>query len=257
MLDKVQKLTRSASTVRTDSTALGSNILVHHSRDTEYKQWAETSVNTLSAIVKIFNAQRSLLLSLDDFASAWSTLLEYIEYLAASDNSEMSLAAIKSFQEVLLGRVTQQSMADMNLRERSAGKGNNAAVTSAQDESLYLPENLWVISWQCWMRISQSLISPQPRNVSHQLSQNPAGVFTEKIDAPLKHYIPGAAHLTTILHVFSPLFERVKKKLPVDELRYERVPTILKVFSVDIADFIWYFLDKLCNCDNNDLYESC
>ncbi|VDK68217.1 unnamed protein product [Anisakis simplex] len=121
MLDKVQKLTRSASTVRTDSTALGSNILVHHSRDTEYKQWAETSVNTLSAIVKIFNAQRSLLLSLDDFASAWSTLLEYIEYLAASDNSEMSLAAIKSFQEVLLGRVTQQSMADMNLRERSAG----------------------------------------------------------------------------------------------------------------------------------------
>ncbi|VDK22535.1 unnamed protein product [Anisakis simplex] len=88
----------------------------------------------------------------------------------------------------------------------------------------------------CWMRISQSLISPQPRNVSHQLSQNPAGVFTEKIDAPLKHYIPGAAHLTTILHVFSPLFERVKKKLPVDELRYERVPTILKgIIGVPIS----------------------
>lgn len=64
MLDKVRALTRSASTVRSDSSALGaSNILIHHSRDTEYKQWAETSVQTLGGIVKIFNTQRNLLIA--------------------------------------------------------------------------------------------------------------------------------------------------------------------------------------------------
>lgn len=65
MLDKVRALTNSASTTRTDSTALGaSNILIHHSRDTESKQWAETSVQTLAGVVKIFNAQRTFLLPL-------------------------------------------------------------------------------------------------------------------------------------------------------------------------------------------------
>lgn len=68
MLDKVRALTLSASTTRTDSSALGaSNILIHHSRDTESKQWAETSVQTLSGIIKIFNSQRTLLLALGGF----------------------------------------------------------------------------------------------------------------------------------------------------------------------------------------------
>lgn len=78
MLDKVRTLTLSASTTRTDSSALGaSNILIHHSRDTESKQWVETSVQTLSGVVKIFNAQRTLLLAL-----GWFTLF-FLDVLAA------------------------------------------------------------------------------------------------------------------------------------------------------------------------------
>ncbi|VDM43957.1 unnamed protein product [Toxocara canis] len=226
MLDKVRALTRSASTVRTDSAALGaSNILIHHSRDTEYKQWAETSVHTLSGVVKIFNAQRTLLLGLEDFSAAWATLLQYIEYLAASDNNEMSLAALKSFQEVLLGRVSQQSLADMGSRERSMGGTGNAP---AGEEPPPLPEPLWIDSWQAWMRISRSLITPRPQNIPIPSPQHPSTTAAEKSDGPTKHYIPGPAHLTTILHVFSPLFERVKKKISVDELKYEGVPKILK-----------------------------
>jgi hypothetical protein len=37
-------------------------------------------------------------------------LLAYIEYVAGTDNSEMSLAALKNFQELLFGR--GQSVAD-------------------------------------------------------------------------------------------------------------------------------------------------
>lgn len=47
MLDRVKQLTNSASTQRnSNTTALGaSNIMIHHSRDTESKQWAETTGN--------------------------------------------------------------------------------------------------------------------------------------------------------------------------------------------------------------------
>lgn len=66
MLDKVRVDTKNASTKRSaDSAALGAaNIMVHHSRDTESKQWAETTVRTLGGVVKIFNAQRTTLLEL-------------------------------------------------------------------------------------------------------------------------------------------------------------------------------------------------
>jgi hypothetical protein len=65
MLDKVRAETRSASTLETGGAGLGAtNIMVHHSRNTELKQWAETTVRTLSGVVKIFNAQRNILLTL-------------------------------------------------------------------------------------------------------------------------------------------------------------------------------------------------
>lgn len=51
MLDKVKLLTNNASTFPTNTAALGaSNILIHHSRDTESKQWAETTGNSKSFI---------------------------------------------------------------------------------------------------------------------------------------------------------------------------------------------------------------
>uniref|UniRef100_F1KQN5 Monensin-resistant 2 n=1 Tax=Ascaris suum TaxID=6253 RepID=F1KQN5_ASCSU len=245
MLDKVRALTRSASTVRTDSAALGaSNILIHHSRDTESKQWAETSVHTLSGVVKIFNAQRSLLLGLEDFASAWTTLLQYIEYLAASDNNEMSLAALKSFQEVLLGRVSQQTLADMGIRERSTGATGNS---QTMDEVPPLPEPLWISSWQTWMRISRSLITPHPANIPVPSSERPSTANAKKSDGPTKHYIPGPSHFTTILHIFSPLFERVKKKILVNELKYEGVPKILKdIIGVPVSTEQAPFIMSTC-----------
>lgn len=87
MLDKVRFETRSASTQKTGGQGLGAeNIMIHHSRDTESKQWAETTVRTLSGVVKIFNAQRNVFLTLENFGSCWRNLLSYIEYVAGTDN---------------------------------------------------------------------------------------------------------------------------------------------------------------------------
>ncbi|KAJ8373865.1 hypothetical protein SKAU_G00044450 [Synaphobranchus kaupii] len=79
----------------------GGNILIHHSRDTAEKQWAETWVLTLAGVARIFNTRRYLLQSLGDFFRAWEVLLDHIQSAALSKNNEVSLAALKSFQEIL------------------------------------------------------------------------------------------------------------------------------------------------------------
>lgn len=60
--------------VRTSSTTAdkekiesgGGNILIHHSRDTAEKQWAETWVLTLAGVARIFNTRRYLLQQLGE-----------------------------------------------------------------------------------------------------------------------------------------------------------------------------------------------
>lgn len=45
-----------------------------------------------------------MLQMLGDFPRAWSLLLEFIENAALSKSNEVSLAALKSFQEILYNR---------------------------------------------------------------------------------------------------------------------------------------------------------
>lgn len=50
LLDKVRKLSSSASSEKVDTSG---NILIHHSRNTAQKQWAETQVLTLSGVSRV------------------------------------------------------------------------------------------------------------------------------------------------------------------------------------------------------------
>lgn len=101
LLDKVRNLSSSASSEKVDISGI---ILIHHSRNTAQKQWAETQVLTLSGVSRVFNTKRQLLQMLGDFSRAWSLLLEFIENAALSKSNEVSLAALKSFQEILYNK---------------------------------------------------------------------------------------------------------------------------------------------------------
>lgn len=50
LLDKVRKLSSCASSEKVDTSG---NILIHHSRNTAQKQWAETQVLTLSGVSRV------------------------------------------------------------------------------------------------------------------------------------------------------------------------------------------------------------
>ena len=104
LLDKVSIESGLASTEKS-----GDNLLIHHSRNTEQKQWSETQVLTISGVARVFVTKRLLLTALGDFLKAWRLLLEHIEKLSLSTTQEVSLAALKSFHEMVVSGKKQNS----------------------------------------------------------------------------------------------------------------------------------------------------
>jgi len=66
LLDRVRRSSTTADKEKIESG--GGNILIHHSRDTAEKQWAETWVLTLAGVARIFNTRRYLLQQLGAYA---------------------------------------------------------------------------------------------------------------------------------------------------------------------------------------------
>lgn len=110
-------------------------IMIHHSRNTAQKQWAETKVLTISGVVRVFNTKRKLLKTMKDYSKAWILLLEYVEKMALSDTSEVSLAALKSLHEMI----------------QSAGDEQNLQQSANDDGSLN--DINWSLCWKAWLNI--------------------------------------------------------------------------------------------------------
>ena len=108
LLDNVIIQSDNASSERVSQSQV---IMIHHSRNTAQKQWAETKVLTISGVVRVFNTKRNLLRSMGDYSKAWVLLLEYVEKMALSDTSEVSLAALKALQEMITSSSVQGSPA--------------------------------------------------------------------------------------------------------------------------------------------------
>ena len=93
LLDKVAIESGLASTEKS-----GDSLLIHHSRNTEQKQWSETQVLTISGVARVFVTKRSLLHTLGDFPKAWRLLLEHIEKLSLSATQEVRVKSSSTFK---------------------------------------------------------------------------------------------------------------------------------------------------------------
>ena len=160
LLEQVKTMSTSAADVPPPSDAVNSKnkILIHHSRDTAEKQWAETRVLTLSGVARVFNNRRQILAGLDEFPRAWALLLEFIESAALSKSAEVALAALKSFQDIVQDSSESQEGAGANSsntgdngKEKRVAKGAaklkvKPKFCEAADEDL----NLWTNAWRAW-----------------------------------------------------------------------------------------------------------
>ncbi|XP_076261833.1 mon2 homolog, regulator of endosome-to-Golgi trafficking [Rhynchophorus ferrugineus] len=178
LLDKVKRLSNSASSEKVDA---GGNILIHHSRNTAQKQWAETQVLTLSGVARVFNTKRQLLQALGDFPRAWSILLEFIENAALSKNNEVSIAALKSFQEILFLSKTQSS--------------DNKAVSDDKE--------IWTVAWKIWLKIGTDVTVPL-KGIENQNSED--------------FFLPSQTFLTALVQIFPSVFHHLKGSFTLEDL---------------------------------------
>jgi C-terminal region of Mon2 protein len=181
LLDKVRTLSSCASSEKVDTSG---NILIHHSRNTAQKQWAETQVLTLSGVSKVFNSKRQLLQMLGDFPRAWSLLLEFIECSALSRSNEVSLAALKSFQEILYNKPAGESVPMVVPEGGKAEKGEDI--------------DIWNVAWRVWLNIGTE-------------STKPPGA-DQMADKSEEIYIPSQAFLTALVQIFPALFQHIRSR---------------------------------------------
>ncbi|XP_065358629.1 protein MON2 homolog [Calliphora vicina] len=194
LLDNVRALSSSASNEKVDASG---NILIHHSRNTAQKQWAETQVLTLSGVCRVFNTKRDLIQMLGDFDRAWSLILEFIQNAALSKNGEVSLAALKSLQEIMYHNADNKQCSN----KTEAAGGDKAKLKS---------EEIWNIAWKIWLNIGME--STKMSAKSQDSTQD-------------EFYIPSQAYLTALMQIFPAIFQQIQKRFkPAD---FDKFCTVL------------------------------
>ncbi|KAK4313902.1 hypothetical protein Pmani_014784 [Petrolisthes manimaculis] len=205
LLDKVRQLSDSASTDKVDQ---GGNILIHHSRNTQQKQWAETQVLTLSGVARVFSTKQKILQSLGDFPRAWALLLDFIHTAALSKSNEVSLAALKSLQEMLQsGRSPTNTQTHSNSNTTTCDNDNTHTHTQHPVSEDAIAN--WNTAWKVWHTIGSEVTKPPPEDV------------TRGCDA----YIPSQPFLTALVHIFPHLYQHIKHRFVVSD--FERLWWVL------------------------------
>lgn len=181
LLEQVRHNTNTASRER-DKVANHPAFMMHHSRDTAEKQWAETSVHALAGVTRVFNSKSAVLMKLaaDEFHRMWLFLLGVVETLALSHNAEIALSALKGFHELLGNQNYFSSAASFAGASNSAAQTVAAAAaaasivsqpTSPQSGTTTTTNTAtslvvktfdiqqWLAAWKCWLEIGNRLVS--------------------------------------------------------------------------------------------------
>ncbi|KAG2500662.1 hypothetical protein HYH03_001428 [Edaphochlamys debaryana] len=106
-------------------------MLVHHSRNSEQKQWDETLVLALGGTAKVVKRHLPLLARLDVWGSAWEELMQVVGSLLASGRKGVAMAATSLLSTVLTEHgarpVVTRAMWDRALEAIDRGVGVMAA----------------------------------------------------------------------------------------------------------------------------------
>ena len=84
-----------------------------------------------------------------DYSKAWVLLLEYVEKMALSNTSEVSLAALKALQEMIVASSSTQD-------SKSEAKASASASASPEHKSDLRDIN-WTLCWKAWLNIGNQV----------------------------------------------------------------------------------------------------
>lgn len=108
-------------------------MLVHHSRNTERKQWDETLVLALNGITKIFKGYLPMLINLDTFYEAWKHVLNISERSLARGTKEVASSAICLFTAILADFNPEHKLSSEMLNSLMETINKNVVIISSPD----------------------------------------------------------------------------------------------------------------------------
>lgn len=204
LLEKVKAMSSVAADCPppSDNTAQPGNILIHHSRDTAEKQWAETCVLTLAGVARVFSTRAHILQKLEEYPRAWALLLEIIESSALSKNSEVALNSLKSFQEIV---------DELNINKNSKtkdGKTEKGAISFCDVPETEL--DLWSNAWRIWQNIGTN--SMESTHFLRTTKDSNGKSETRTI-------YPSQPFLTALVNIFPPLLSRIYTRFGIGDLQ--------------------------------------
>ncbi|VDP88760.1 unnamed protein product [Echinostoma caproni] len=193
------------------------SLLVHHSRDTAAKQWAETVVLTLSGVSHLVISKQDQLLALAEFSKVWNTLLEQVQQHALTPSAEISTTALTSLQTLLELKPTDLQMNRM----------------------------LWSAAWNTWLQIgtgavhfqsfSQLESTPVKSKLSASETESKAQSMEQNVTQtsesshPAAPFLPTAPFMTLMFDLFIPLFSRCTEASTTTTTTTPTTPTISSV----------------------------
>jgi hypothetical protein len=143
MLKEVQARSGSAADTKLQGSDGGTTrLLIHHSRDTEQKQWAETQKMALAGVARVFHERREMLCGLDGFQRAWTCLLDVIYNCALYPIPEVSQTALKSFQAVV-----------------------------DDEDAVCRSRELWRHAWQTWLAVGRQCLQEGEQRTQSYLTE--------------------------------------------------------------------------------------
>jgi hypothetical protein len=232
LLEQVKHFTSTASRER-DKHHNQPNFLMHHSRDTAEKQWAETSVLTLAGVTRVFNSKCATLMQLanDDFHRMWLFLLAIVEALALSANAEISLSALRGFHELLGNQNYFSSQASFAGTSNSTAQTVAAAASAASvvvvspgaKSASLAPESCaqspsvtrtfdisqWFSAWKTWANIGNALLTLRENSGGKPPGQTFLTCYIELVSVIVEKLAPADKFTAKDFELFSKISDKL------------------------------------------------
>lgn len=127
------------------------SLVLHHSRNTAQKQWAETQVLALTGVTKVFIVKRERLIKMENFSKAWDVLVDFIRVGTISKLFEVSMASLKCMQDLLsiepVAKSYGSTTKDTNIMNASSQTARTAGEALALSSDNAICYTLDVTSW--------------------------------------------------------------------------------------------------------------
>ncbi|CAH8498673.1 unnamed protein product [Heterobilharzia americana] len=214
------------------------SLLIHHSRDTASKQWAETVVLTLSGVSHCFISKQSQLLTLGDFLKFWQLLLDHLKVNAYMDSGEISLASLNCMQ-ILLDLHLPSSTPMTNLSPQliwsafwetwlQVGKRAIAFVQSSNDIVSNVNSSLsnGNISADSLPHINNSIINSS-EHLNTNSSNNIIHENIHKVSYAPFIFLPSMSFITLFFDLFIPIFDHIKVNFQLKD--FDRLAELIHI----------------------------